>query len=477
MSHPKLIMLIPLLLLCMHTFAQTDSSLQQLQQLPNKYFAQVDKKIEKYGHRLTSKTEKTLTKLSRWETRIRGMLQKVSPETAQRLFGNPDMTFSGLLKKLQEGQSLVATSTAQYNDYRDQLSTGLKYIEQQKTLLDSNVIKPAMAASRKMKGLESDVAETEAVDKFIRERKKQLVAESFKYLGKSKYLSKINKESYYYTESLKNYKEVFSDTKKTEELARKILNNIPAFKKFTEKNSMLASLFGAPDNYGSAASLAGLQTRASVNSLIQERIAAGGPNAQTMFQQNMQAAQAQLSTLKDKLLKGIPSNGEGELPDFKPNTQRSKTFGQRIEYNANLQFAKSNLLPSTADIGLGIGYKLNDKSVAGIGMSYKLGMGSIQHVKFSHQGIGLRSYMDWKWKHNLFVTGGYELNHNSGFAKIADLRNPDSWQQSGLIGLMKKLPMKTKLVKNTQMKLLFDFLYRSHIPVSQPVLFRVGYSF
>ncbi len=478
MSASKLTLIVlAMLLISKFSIAQTDSSLAKLQQLPNKYFAQVAKKIDKYSNRLTSKTEKTLTKLAHWETRLQKTLRKVSPETAQRLFANPDMTFSGMLKKLQEEKSIVSATTAQYNEYRDQLSTGLKYIEQQKQLLDSNVIKPAMNASKKMKQLEDDVAQTEVVDKFIIERKRQLVSESFKYIGKSKYLSKINKESYYYSETLKNYKEVFSDTKKAEELAKKILNNVPAFKKFAEKNSMLASLFGSDDSYGTVASLVGLQTRASVNSLIQERIAAGGPNAQAMFQQNMQAAQAELNSLKDKLLKGFPSNGEGELPDFKPNTQRSKTFAQRIEYNANIQFAKSNFLPSTADIGLGAGYKFNDKGIIGLGISYKLGMGSIQRISFTNQGIGLRTYIDWKWKKNLYLSGGYELNHNTGFKKIAELRDPQAWQQSGLIGLMKKLPMKTKMVKNTQLKLLYDFLYRSHIPVSQPILFRIGYIF
>lgn len=84
---------------------------------------------------------------------------------------------------------------------------------------------------------------TEAIEQFIKERKNQLIDEAVKYIGKSRYLQKINKESYYYVETLRNYKEIFSDKKKAEELALKILNKIPAFQKFAEKNSMLAGLF------------------------------------------------------------------------------------------------------------------------------------------------------------------------------------------------------------------------------------------
>ena len=456
---------------------QVDSTIHTLQQIPDKYIGQVNKKIDRYSHRLTSKTEKTLTKLCRWESRVQKLLQKASPETAQRLFANKDLTFAGLLEKLQQGKTIAANATAPYNEYRDKLATSLKYIEQQKALLDSNLVKPVGATRQKAAALETEVAQTEAVQKFIKERKQQLISESIKYIGKSKYLSKINKESYYYAETLKNYKEIFSDPKKVEKTAKEILNKIPAFQKFTQQNSILASLFGAPANYGTPQSLAGLQTRASVNSLIQDRLAAGGPNAQQLMQEQMQLAQAEMNKLKEKLLKNIPYNGDGELPDFKPNNQRSKTFAQRLEYNFNMQFAKSNLLPSTADIGLGIGYKINDKSSAGLGMSYKLGMGSIQHISFTHQGIGLRSYVDWKMKKNIFISGGFELNHNAAFKKINELKDKASWQQSGLIGLKKKLPMKTKLVKNTQVQLLYDILFRTHIPVSQPVVFRVGYGF
>ncbi|MCP9750041.1 hypothetical protein [Ferruginibacter sp. HRS2-29] len=485
MSNPKLIIFsIFLTLLCHSVLAQADSTMATLQQIPGKYIGQVNKKIDRYTHRLTSKTEKTLTKLCRWENRVQKLLQKASPETAERLFANKDLTFAGLLEKLQQGKAITANTTAQYNDYRDKLTTSLKYLEQQKALIDSNIVKPVKATREKMEELEKEMAQTEAVQKFIKERKQQLISESIKYIGKSKYLTKINKESYYYVETLKNYKELFSDPKKAEQTAREILNKIPAFQKFTQQNSMLASLFGTPANYGTPQSLAGLQTRSSVNSLIQDRLAAGGPNAQQMMKEQMQLAQAEMNKMKDKLLKNIPSNGEGELPDFKPNNQRSKTFAQRTEYNFNLQFAKSNLLPSTADIGLGIGYKINDKSSAGVGMSYKLGMGSIQHISFTHQGIGLRSYLDWKLTlprggagGGLFISGGFELNHNAAFKKINELKDKASWQQSGLIGLKKKLPMKTKLVKNTQVQLLYDILFRTHIPVSQPVVFRVGYGF
>ncbi len=466
----------------------TDSTLDNLQRLPKKYISNIDKKVSRYSSRITNKTTKTLTKLSRWENKIKGMLEKVSPATAAQLFAPGQTTFTSLLQQVKQGEALALNYQAQYNKYTDDVTTSLNYIAQQKEQLDSSIFKKATATQEKMKEVASEEDKSAALQQFIKERKKQLVSQAVKQIGQSKYLMKMNKEAFYYTETLKNYKEVFSDSKKAETSAKNILNRIPAFQQFMQRNSMLASLFGMPGDIASTASLAGLQTRACVQSQIQATIASGGPNAMAQVQQNMQAAQAELSQLKDKLVSGLnipKGDGGGDLPDFKPNMQKTKTFLQRLEYGFNMQFGKSNsILPGTADIAFSAGYKPNDKSVFGLGASYKLGMGTIQNIHFSHQGIGLRSYIDWKlpplfkqMKNGFFISGGYELNHNAGFKNVAQLKNYNEWQRSVLLGLTKKLNIKTKFFKTTNVQLLYDFLSHQHVPVSQPVVFRVGYNF
>jgi hypothetical protein len=357
--------------------AQADSTVQSLQQLSSRYITTVDTKIEKYSHRLSSKTEKALAKLSRWENKIKGLLQKVNPEAAQRLFGSSQTTFSSLLQKLKEGKSIAEQYKVRYDEYRDKLTTNLNYLQQQKEKLDNKLVKPVQEATQKATELEQDVQNSEALEQFIKERKKQLIDESLKYIGKSKYLTKINKEAYYYVETLRNYKEIFSDKEKAEETALSILNKIPAFQKFVQQNSMLASLFRMPGSSSTTnpASLAGLQTRVQMNALIQDRIAAGGPNAQNQIRANIQQAQDELNKLKDKVLNNGNSSPDADFPPSGVrglNKQKTKTLKQRLEFGSNLQFAKNNsLVPTTADIGLSLGYKLNDKSVIGLGASYK----------------------------------------------------------------------------------------------------------
>lgn len=468
---------IAVILTAQFSSAQIDSTAKSLRNIPTKYLNEIDKKIERYSTRVTRKTEKTLTRLSRWETKIHGMLQKLSPETAERLFDNNQPTFTSLLRKIENGQVITLRYKAQYDQYRDDVTTSLEYLANQKDRLDSGLVKKVEATRNRMDQLINDEDDNEALQQFIKERRKELIEQAIQHIGKSKYLTKIKKEAYYYAESLKNYKELFSDKKKAEETVTNILKKIPAFQQFMRSNSELASLFGQPGDVANASDIAGLQTRASIQNLIQDRIAAGGQNAREVFNQNMQEAQVALNNLKDRMLSSIPATeGENSLPDFKPNMQRSKTILQRLEYAFNLQFGKSNnLFPATTNIAATVGYKINDKSVTGFGVSYKLGMGTIQRIRLTHEGIGLRSFIDWKLKKELFITGGYELNYNTQFKNISLLTNPDALQQSALIGVTKKIAIKTKWVKSTNIQLLYDFLSREHVPVSQPVLFRIGY--
>lgn len=460
-----------------------DSTIDNLQQIPVKYITGIEKKIDKYTSQVTSKTERTLIKLSRWENKIRALLQKADPASAEKLFSNNQLTFTVMVQKVKEGEVISTLYRSQYDGYRDKLTTDFKYLQAQKENINAKLIQPLSKASKKVTQLNEEEDRSAALQEMIKVRKKQLISESIQYIGKSRYLTKINKESFYYVESLKNYKEIFNDPAKAETLAKDLLNKIPAFQKFFQKNSMLASLFGMPENYVTAASLAGLQTRASVQGLIQDRIASGGPNAMQQVQQNIQGAQAQLTKLKDKLLNPLQGNGGGDLPDFKPNMEKTKTFKQRLEFGSNFQFGKSNsMMPSTTDIGVSVGYKINDKSVAGVGASYKLGMGNIERIRFSNQGISVRSFIDWKLKKQFFISGGMEMNYLSILSGATQIplstgAGGGSWQQSALAGISKKISIKTKWFKETKIQLLYDFLSNQHLPVSQRVVFRMGYNF
>ena len=479
MPKPRLLILYLLLLVCAQTNAQQDSTLESLQQLPLKYISSIDKKVDKYSKRITSKTIKTLEKLSHWETKIKSNLEKISPEAAQKLFSSGQLTFSSLLQQIKQGEATVLQYQQQYDKYRDDLTTGLKYIEQQKEMLDSSVLKKVTDTRKKMQELNEEEDRNEAIQQFIQQRKRELVNQAFQVLGKNKYLRKITAENFYYIETLKNYKQLFTDERKAEQTAKTILNKIPLFRKFMEDNSMFSSLFGRPEDVASAVNIAGLQTRASVQNLIQQQIAAGGPNAQQAINQNIQSAQAQINQLKDKLINKLKTGG-GDIKelDFRPNMQRTRTFLQRIVTSSDFQFAKnSNLLPTVMEVALMLGYRLNDHSTAGVGLEYSIGLGSINHIQISHRGVGFRSFIDWRLKKQFFIAGGYELNHNAAFESFGQLKNYAAYQSSALLGITKKMAIKTKWTKGTTVQLLYDLLWNKKSPLGQKINLRIGYNF
>jgi len=480
---PKLLLIIFifLLLLCIKGYAQNiDSTLNNLQNIPTKYITGINKKVTQYTNRITSKTEKTLTKLSRWENRIKGLLERASPETANRLFGNNQLTFTTLLQQLKNGEAITLQYQTTYNKYRDDVTTSIKYLAQQKEYLHSHVIKKVLTTKTKMEQLATEEDKVEAIKQFIKERKKQLIEQAFRQLGHSKYLTKINQEIWYYGETMKNYRELFNDSKKAEETVKGILNKIPAFTKFMRENSLLNSMFAQSGGLESTSGIGGLQTREGIGELIQQRIATGGPNAMQQVQQNIQMGQNELNNMKDKLLKSPTfGNGGGTLPDFKVKPEKVKTFKQRLQYNTSLQFVKNNsLMPAVADIAFGVGYRMSEKFIAGIQIGYKLGMGRIERIRFSNQGINFRSFIDSKLKGQLYISGGIEMNYLSKLPQRATaIKYSNGWQQSILTGLTKKINIKTKWVKETQLSVLFDFLANQYLPKRNPILFRVGYNF
>jgi hypothetical protein len=144
-------------------------------------------------------------------------------------------------------------------------------------------------------------------------------------------------------------------------------------------------------------------------------------------------------------------------------------------WGLDLQFGKAvSYLPTTANIGVTAGYRLNDRFTAGIGIDYLMGMGTgWKDIHLSHQGVGLRSFAKWEIKKGWNIQGGAESNYLTAFNSISQLRALPNWQTSALLGISKQYRVSRKISGNFQV--LYDFLYRQHLPNTQPILFRLGY--
>lgn len=448
--------------------------------ISKKYLEQVNAKAGSLEQKLDRQSEKIIAQILKQENKLKRKLARKDSAAATAVFGDAKQRYDQLQNKLAGTKKLQ-----QYIPSLDTLNSSLKFLEQNPQLMAVTKDGPAKLkeAMSKVSGLQSEFQKAEEIKKFIKERK-QYLKDQLGKLGMAKQLKQLNKQAYYYSAQVNEYKQLLKDHKKAEQKALELLSKTRLFKDFMRNNSQLASLFrlpGDPNDPTAIASLAGLQTRAQVNSLVQQQIAAGGPNAQAQFSQNMQQAQSQLNELKNKLNKfGNGGGGDLDMPEgFKPNGQRTKSFFQRIEVGANIQSQKSNgYFPVTSDIGLSAGYKLNDNSIIGVGASYKMGWGqNIRNIKITHQGIGLRSFIEWKLKGSFWLAGGYEMNYRNGFSRIAELRDRNAWQESGLIGVSKVVDVRSKILKKTKVQLLWDMLSGKQLPKTSAIVFRIGYAF
>lgn len=467
--------------------AQDSSALSSLQTFPAKYYDKVSTKISGLEGSLDRKTEQYLQKLARQEEKIYKKLWRKDSAKAKELFGDIPSRYAQLKQDAKEKAGKLASFAKVYNGKLDSLSTAFQFLGK------TGLVNPALQDKLKtglgsISQFQNKLDQSEQIKQYLRERKKLLTAQLEK-LGMLKELKKFNKELFYYKQQLEEYKSLLHDQRKMEEKLFGLLAKIPAFKDFFADNSQLGQLFrlpGASDPLGGQGGSLGLQTRASVMQDLQTRFGSG-PQVQQAMQQNLQSAQSQLNQLKDKVNQYLPQGGssESELPDFKPNNQRTKGFWKRLELGSNFQNQKrSSLLPVTSDLGLSLGYRLNDRSVIGIGASYKLGWGeSIQKIRLSHQGAGLRTFIDWKIKGSFYLSGGYELNYQPALRNVT-LTNPSGTgvearvrSESGLLGISKIVSLNSKLFKKTRVQLLWDFLSAKQIPRAQAIVFRIGYTF
>jgi hypothetical protein len=477
------------------TEAQQLLPADSLPAISSKYLEEVSSRADKISGKIDKQSEKALAQLKKQEEKLKRKLAKIDSSKAEQLFGDVASRYKEFDTKLND----KANTARQYIPSLDTLNTSLKFIGQNTALLSKvkDGKKQLDNAMSKVKGLEQNFQKAENIKQYLKERR-QYLKQHLQQFGFAKDIKKLNKQVYYYSTQLGEYKALLKDRQKAERKAMELLSKTKVFKDFMRKNSELASLFRLPggvDDPASAIGLAGLQTRAQVTNLVQQQIAAGGPNAQAQLQQNLKEAQNQLQSIKNEFGKFGKGSSDDILPEgFKPNSQKTKSFWQRLEYGTNIQSQKPNsYLVVTSDIGLSLGYKLNDKSMIGVGASYKMGWGqNIRNIKISHQGAGLRSFADVKLKGSFWISGGYEMNYFSEFDRIRDiLSSPPggagtagtqfgegaAWQQSGLLGMSKIISLKTKFLKKTKLQLLWDFLSYQQVPRTQPVVFRVNYSF
>jgi hypothetical protein len=282
----------------------------------------------------------------------------------------------------------------------------------------------------------------------------------------------------YQSQYLEAFRAAWKQPDKAEEKLLAVLQDNSYFRDFMSRHAPLAALFHLPAGYANSTALPGnLQTRAQTDQLLQRQLTAAGPNAQDMMRSSLAQGQSQIQGVRSKIKEKLEGKGDISMPDYKVNTQKTRTFLQRLEWGTNFQTSRSNAFyPTTADLGLSVGYKLNNRSIVGIGASYKLGMGKdIRAIQFSGEGMGLRSFIDYQLKGSFYLSGGFEYNYQPLQEFAANPYQIRDWTRSGLLGVSKVVSLQSKFFKKTKLQLLWDFL-NLQPDIAGKIKFRFNYS-
>lgn len=442
------------------------------------YSTAVTNKVQKTDQQISSLTQRALTKLEKQEQKLYRKLCKIDSVAAKNIFFQPANHYKEAQQKINKTvQQVQDKFSGEYISYLDTLTNSIAFINEGKELINKSkeVQEKLNLISEKVKGLNNTIQQTEQLKQYITQRKEYLKNQLASYTILSKDLTKFSKTAFYYTQQVRDVKEALKDPEKAEQKVMAFLRENSMFQEFIRRNSFLSGIFDIPQDYGTSG-VGVLQTRAQINAYLQTRMTAMGPNAQQQIQQNVQLAQQQLNTLRSQFpFLSTP----GEMPDFKPNMERTKQFKKRLEFGSNMQTTRARgYFPTTTDFAFSLGYKINSKSIVGVGSSFKMGWGSsIDNIRITHEGISFRSFIDWKLKGSFWLSGGYEQNYLTAFRRFSELQQSVMWKQSGLLGVSKVISIKSKFFKKSKVQILYDFLWRNQLPTTSPVLFRVGYNF
>jgi hypothetical protein len=348
-----------------------------------------------------------LNRMQKQEADLKAQLAKKDSSRAAQLFAGSGEMYASLRSKLNtvSGAGTPVNSLNSYIPKLDSMNTAMHFLEG----AGAGNLQQVQAISGNLQQLQGRLQAAGDIQQFLRQREQQLKDQLASY-GLGKKLLGMNKTVYYYQQQVAQYKAMLTDKQKYQDAALNAIRESPAIQSFMAKHSWLSQLFPAPAASGTSVALVGSQTASSVEDEMKQRLGGLSTNPMGYMKQQVGSSEGQIDQVQSKLASvgSLVSGPDATMPDFTPNTQKTKTFQKRLEFGFNIQSQKTSyLLPTISSLALTAGYKLSDKATVGVGASYNIGWGnSIDHIRVSSQGVSFRSYVDIKAKGNFWITGG-----------------------------------------------------------------------
>src|SRR6185437_4281663 len=242
----KLTALVWLGMLCLVvTVAQAqsgDSVISRVGGFPGKLLAKIRSKTAHANDQLTRQTGRYLRKMAGEEQRMQQRLNKVDSAGAKELFANSQQQYAYFLQKLRTdtgSRRSLSSFQGNYHPYLDSLQGSLAFLQQDPAVLNRQGTLSArqqeqlQSATGQLQMLQAKMQDADAAQGFIQQRKQQINQYIQHHANLQNLFTKplegVNQQAYYYSQQLRQYREMWDNPDVLEKQALVVLDKLPAF--------------------------------------------------------------------------------------------------------------------------------------------------------------------------------------------------------------------------------------------------------
>ena len=175
------------------------------------------------------------------EQKIQQKLLLIDSNAAKEIFNGNFEKYAVFTEKFeQKAQKIVQKGFGNYIPYLDTLKTSLRFLSSESLTKSTATKNKIQSALDNVDDLKNRFDQVRQLQEYIKQRKAYLQQQLGKF-GMVKDLKKLNKELFYYSQTIKSYKDILCDPKKIEKAALSALKKLPQFQDFLKRNSQLAT--------------------------------------------------------------------------------------------------------------------------------------------------------------------------------------------------------------------------------------------
>lgn len=439
------------------------------------------KSLDKYNHRIERQQQRLLHKLKSKEERFANKL-KHTDSAAYVSYQNQQLSYDSIGKLLKPDSSTLATTTKnKTNKIIDSLRGVQAFVNSTASKAGMNNLN-ASGYSPELTRLQQQLSYRDYINQLITQRTNSLKSLGTKLPG----LSGIEQDVFYGKARMNTWKSVAEDPGKLEAKALEYLQGTEGFDQQLSQSTIGINSMQSLRGNASASDLEkmGFQTKDQLNKALQQKFG----NNLSQIQQQMGG---QVSQWQDKAhdITSKITDAKNEVADTKSqianaksqikspqvslnkNPMRGLPFWKRLvrEYNWQTNRATPDGQPAMLQGAAMVGFRHTPKLSYGIGTALNIGLGQDwNHVKFSFQGLGLRTYLQYQLIYGIGVYSGYERTYkqavfttNNETVQPTGNDNPhntSNYNESVLIGLTKSYKMNSKW--NGQIQVMYDVYWK-----------------